>query len=144
MLSFLFSAPFNASEVVTAHNSSSTSLLVNWSHLPEKHFQGTPIGYKITFHPVELENDVNYVSVNYTKNSTTLTNLTAYTIYVIRVSAVSSGGIGPANTVKARTDSEGTIESIILHGSKISSLNHDITKQCRVSKLSHIYKPLVY
>ena len=111
---------------------------MNWSHLPEKQFQGKPIGYKITFHPVELENDVNYVSVNYTTNSTTLTNLTAYTIYVIRVSAVSSGGIGPANTVKARTDSEGTIESIILHGSKICSLNHNITKQCRVRKLSHI------
>ena len=117
---------------------------MNWSHLPEKQFQGKPIGYKITFHPVELENDVNYVSVNYTTNSTTLTNLTAYTIYVIRVSAVSSGGIGPANTVKARTDSEGTTESIILHGSKICSLNHNITKQCRLRKLSHIYKPLVY
>ena len=108
--------------MVTAHNSSSTSLLVNWSHLPEKQFQGKPIGYKITFHPVELENDVNYVSVNYTTNSTTLTNLTAYTIYVIRVSAVSSGGIGPANTMKARTDSEGIVESIILYGSKICTL----------------------
>ena len=78
-----------------------------------KKFQGKPIGYKITFHPVESGIDVNHVSVNYTTNSTTLTNLTAYTIYVIRVSAVSSGGIGPANTVKARTDSEGTVESII-------------------------------
>ena len=108
--------------MVTAHNSSSTSLVVNWSHLPEKQFQGKPISYKITFHPVELRIGVNHVSVNYTTNSTTLTNLTAYTIYVIRVSAVSSGGIGPANTVKVRTDSEGTVESIILYGSKIRSL----------------------
>ena len=105
--------------MVTAHNSSSTSLVVNWSHLWEKQFQGKPIGYEITFHPVELEIDVSHVSVNYTTNSTTLTNLTAYTIYVIHVSAVSSGGIGPAKTVKARTGSEGTVESIILYGSKI-------------------------
>ena len=82
---------------------------MNWRHLPEKKFQGKPFGYKITFHPVKSGIDVKYVSVNYTTNSTTLTNLTAYTIYVIRVSAVSSGGIGPANTVKARTDSEGTV-----------------------------------
>ena len=107
--------------MVTAHHSSSTSLVVNWSHLPEKRFQGKPVGYKITFHPVGSENDVNRVSVNYTTNSTTLTNLTAYTIYVIRVSAVSSGGIGTANTVKARTDAEGTVELIIIYQSKICS-----------------------
>lgn len=47
------------------------------------------------------------MSVNYTKNTTTLTNLTVYTMYVINVSAVSSGGIGIANTVKARTGAEG-------------------------------------
>lgn len=121
MLSF-FSAPSRASEVVTAHNSSSTNLVVSWSHLPEKQFKGKPIGYQITFHPFELEIDVNYVSVNFATNSTTLTNLAAYTVYVINVSAVSSGGIGPANTVKARTDSEGTVESIIIYGRKICSL----------------------
>ena len=60
-----------------------------------KQFQGKPIGYEITFHPVKLGIDVNRMRVNYRKNSTTLTNLTAYIIYVIRVSAVSSGGIGP-------------------------------------------------
>ena len=86
-----------------------------------KQFQGKPIGYKITFHTVESGIDVSHVSVNYTINSTTLTNLTAYTMYVIRVSAVSSGGIGPANTVEARTDSEGTAESKILYGKKIDS-----------------------
>ena len=98
---------------------------MNWSNLPEMQFQGKPLSYKITFHPVELRIDVNHVSVNYTTNSTTLTNLTAYTIYVIRVSAVSSGGIGPANTMKARTDSEGTVESIILYGNMFSSLKID-------------------
>ena len=47
------------------------------------------------------------MSLNYTTNATTLTNLTVYTMYVINVSAVSSGGIGPANTARARTDAEG-------------------------------------
>ena len=93
-----------------------------------KQFQGKPIGYEITFHPVKLGIDVNHMSVNYRTNSTTLTNLTAYTIYVIRVSAVSSGGIGPANTVKARKDSQGTVESIIVYGSeKCSPIRLGIT-----------------
>ena len=47
------------------------------------------------------------MSINHTSNITTLTNLTVYTMYVINVAAVSSGGIGPANTAKARTDARG-------------------------------------
>ena len=81
---------------------------MNWSHLPEKLFQGKPIGYKITFHTVELEKDLNYVRVNYRTNTTTLNNLTIYSMYIIYVSAVSSGGIGPENSARARTDAEGT------------------------------------
>ena len=75
-------------------------------------FQGKPIGYKITYYPVYSANDVISLNVNYTTNTTTLTNLTVYTMYAINVSAVSSGGIGPANTAKARTGAEGRKVSI--------------------------------
>ena len=94
--------------MVVARNSSSTSMVVRWSHLPEDIFRGQPIGCNITYHPVNLESSFSVLSVNYPTNTTTLTNLTVYTMYVINVSAVSSGGIGPANTVTARTDAEGT------------------------------------
>ena len=47
------------------------------------------------------------MTVNYT-NATQLTNLSAFTMYVINVSALSSGGVGPWNTTKARTGDEGT------------------------------------
>ena len=70
-------------------------------------FQGKPVGYKITYYPVNSANDVVSLSVKYTTNTTTLTNLTVYAMYVINVSAVSSGGIGPVNTAKARTGAEG-------------------------------------
>ena len=95
--------------MLTAYNSSSTSLVVKWSHLPEEHFQGEPIGYSITYYPDDLRRDSNFVTVSYkrTINTTTLTDLAVYTMYIINVSAVSSGGIGPANTAKARTDAEG-------------------------------------
>ena len=47
------------------------------------------------------------MTVNYT-NITELTNLSAFTMYVIYVSALSSGGVGPGNNAKARTDDAGT------------------------------------
>ena len=95
--------------MVVARNSSSTSMVVRWSHLPENILRGQPIGCSITYHPVNLESSFSVLSVNYPTNTTTLTNLTVYTTYVINVTAVSSGGIGPASTAKARTDAEGEI-----------------------------------
>ena len=100
-------APRQGPEVVIVHDSSSTSLVLRWSHLPKEYFQGQPIGYKIAYNPVDFKSNIHFVSVNYTTNSTALTNLTVYTTYIINVSAVSSGGIGPAKTVKAKTGAEG-------------------------------------
>ena len=107
------SAPFRAPDLVISYNYSSTSLVIKWRHLLLEDFRGKPIGYRITYHPVNSENDVISLSVNYTSNTTTLTNLTVYTMYVINVSAVSSGGIGPANTAKARTGAGGNVISSI-------------------------------
>ena len=105
----MISAPSRAPDLVIAYNLSSTSLAVKWRHLPENYYQGEPLSYKISYNQTASENNINFVSVNYTSNTTTLTNLTVYTVYVINVSAVSSGGIGPANTAKARTGAEGTM-----------------------------------
>ena len=80
---------------------------VKWNYLSEEDFKGKPIGYNITYYSVDIENDVKFVRLNFTANTTTLTNLTVYTMYAINVSAVSSGGIGPANTARARTDAGG-------------------------------------
>lgn len=100
-------APLLAPGLLTAHNSSSTSLLVKWTGLQEEDFRGKPIGYNIIYYPAVVEGDINFFRVNYMINTTILTNLTIYTKYVINVSAVSSGGIGPVKTAKARTDAEG-------------------------------------
>ena len=68
------------------------------------------MGYKVTYYPDGLESVINLVVVNLT-NTTELTNLYAFTMYVINISAVSSGGVGPWNTIKARTDDAGTEET---------------------------------
>ena len=65
------------------------------------------MGYKVTYYPDGLESVLNLVAVNLT-NTTELTDLSAFTMYVINISAVSSGGVGPWNTIKARTDDAGT------------------------------------
>ena len=75
--------------------------------MPKQYYHGQVIGYKIIFYPVDLESDFNFVSVNYTTKTTTLTDLAVYTMYVINVSAVSSGGLGPAVMAMSRTDAEG-------------------------------------
>lgn len=104
------SAPSRAPVSATTHKSTSMSLVVKWSHLLEEDFQGHPIGYRIAYTPADEGRDINFVRVNYTTNTATLTDLSVYTMYVINVSAVSSGGIGPAKTVKARTDAGGIIK----------------------------------
>ena len=103
---FISSAPSRSPHLVTAYTFSSTSLVVQWSLLLEENFQGQPIGYRI-FYSEEAEDDKKAVYLNYTTNIATLTNLTVYAMYVINVSAVSSGGIGPGKTAKARTGAEG-------------------------------------
>ena len=75
--------------------------------MPRQYYQGKPIGYNIIYYPVDFESDFKLVNVNYTTNATTLTELDVYTKYDIHVSAVSSGGVGPAEMTMARTDAEG-------------------------------------
>ena len=102
-------APSQAPDFVIAEKLGSTCLTVKWNRLPQEHFQGQPIGYSIKYYPNNLRGAINYVSVNFASNTTTLTNLTVYTVYVINVSAVSLGGIGPASTATAQTGAEGII-----------------------------------
>ena len=101
-------APSRAPNFLIIHISSSTSLVVEWSQLPEDYFQGKLIGYDVTYYPADSEREINRLSVHFGMNTTTLVNLTVYTLYVINVSAVSSAGIGPASTIQARTGAEGT------------------------------------
>ena len=63
--------------------------------------------------------------MNYT-NTTALINLAAFTMYVINVSAVSSGGVGPGNTTKARTNDAGINDFLLVN--KTSGLNSPIQK----------------
>ena len=93
--------------MVTAYNSSSTSLVVKWSQLTEEQFQGQPVGYLINYYAFRPDGVIKDFIVNYTTNTTTLTDLIPYTVYVIYVSAISSGGTGALTIAQTRTGAAG-------------------------------------
>ena len=138
---FSSSAPSRAPDIITAHNSSSTSLIVTWNHLPKQYFKGEPLGYKVTYYPLGLETNISFVAVNYT-NTTALINLAAFTMYVINVSAVSSGGVGPGNTTKARTNDAGINDFLLV--SKTSGLNSPIQKHTVIVLIAQSFRLSVY
>ena len=131
---FFLLAPSQSPGLVAAYNFSSSILIVKWSHLPEEHFHGPPIGYIVTYYAVDLEGEIKFVKVNFTTSTTTLTNLTVYTMYVINVSAVSSGGIGPANTIQVRTGAEGTVGLSFLRYSFGGKANHNVDLMISIKK----------
>ena len=87
---------------VTAYNTSSTSLVVKWSHVPRQYVPGKPFGYKI-YYVSFTDTELPFVTVNYTTNTTTLTSLRVYTRYRIAVAAVSSVGEGYLKVTYAST-----------------------------------------
>ena len=99
----MFAAPSRAPDLVTAYNTSSTSLVVKWTHVPKDYLRGRPIGYNITYYTVDFKSEIKTVSVNYTTNITNLMGLDVYTKYGINVSVVSSGGVGPTKSTFAST-----------------------------------------
>ena len=96
-------APSRAPDLVIAYNTSNTSLVVKWSHLPRQYFRGEPIAYYIYYIPAHSETDYKITSVKYTTNTTTLTGLAVYTMYVVYVSAMSSRGVGPSKSTLVST-----------------------------------------
>lgn len=98
----MLSAPYEPPDLVTAYNTSSTSLVVKWSHVPTKYFGGKPIGYNV-YYSSYWDDGYQFVSVSYTTNTATLTNLQVYTMYIVAVAAVSSGGEGPLESGRATT-----------------------------------------
>ena len=71
------------------------------------------------------------MNVNFSTNTATLTNLTVYAMYIINVSAVSSGGIGPANTAEARKGAEGME---VLRQNFLSFNKHDMISHAQLAE----------
>ena len=94
----MLSAPSVAPDSVLADSYSPSTLEIEWAGIPEKSFNGRPLGYNISYFPDGLESDLSFATIAYDFQSYYyhfLSGLAFNTTYVIRVSAVSGGGIGP-------------------------------------------------
>ena len=104
-----FTEPDAFPENVTGFNKSSTSLFVEWRHIPRGHRNGILQGYRITYYPNKSYQAVKHKTVESTRSSTTLSNLKKYTWYVIKVAGYTSKGLGPhpPRPLEIRTSEDG-------------------------------------
>ena len=101
---------------VTAHNTSSTSILVQWKAVPEDHVNGILRGYHVFYKRADKVNtSVNVVRVNVSTLSAELQGLKKYGEYVIRVAAFTVGDGKKSIPEFCRTDedSKSVLDSVL-------------------------------
>ena len=93
LLTFFFTAPNAPPSNVQGHNSSSTSILVQWGDVPEAEQNGNILRYTVTYRALPGGSDETEVVDAPTKQAT-LMGLNEYTNYSITVFASTSKGNG--------------------------------------------------
>ena len=107
MFIFTFSDPGAAPSNVTAKNTSSTSILVQWNEVPEDKRHGRIRDYTVIWKREPGIYPEKTMVVNAPKLQLELTNLTKYTEYSIQVLAATRIGKGPASLpIVQRTDED--------------------------------------
>ena len=99
---------------VSGFNKSSTSLYVEWQHIPQQNKNGILKGYIITYAPTQDQLSQS-ITVNSARSSVTLENLKKYTYYNIRVAGFTSKGLGPypPKVLKLQTSEDGKWRHVI-------------------------------
>ncbi|XP_071438889.1 putative receptor-type tyrosine-protein phosphatase mosPTP-1 isoform X2 [Hetaerina americana] len=92
--------------ITTAHNTSSTSLLISWKAPPKETIHGEFLGYRISYRPRDKgEKDAKETYIRDPKvESHTLTGLDTYTQYLVSLQVFNPEGPGPITTVLVMTD----------------------------------------
>jgi len=99
--------PDGAPQNVSAHNSSSKSILVTWDEVPVEQQNGIITGYTITYQS-QTENHNGNVSAGPSVRQQNITGLKEYIFYNITLFASTVKGAGPHSTpvVVVRTDQD--------------------------------------
>ena len=106
VVKFFFSEPTAAPSNVRGHNTSSTSILVEWDDVPAYDQNGIIMSYNITYQSL-TENHSNSTTVDYPVRQVTLLDLKEFVIYSITVFASTKIGDGPASDpVYVKTDED--------------------------------------
>lgn len=113
--------PSRAPGNVTSTNTSSTSLLITWQHIPKKFVHGVLLGYRVFYHQLVDEKEIsprrrkraiyilNETVVTLPPNTTFLGifNLTKFTNYSFRIFGFTSKGDGKiSQTFNVSTDED--------------------------------------
>ena len=106
-LSHFILEPDGAPQDVSAHNSSSTSILVTWDDVPVQQQNGIITRYTITYQS-QTENHNGNVSADPSDRQLNITGLKEYVFYNITMFASTVKGDGPHSTpvVVVRTDQD--------------------------------------
>nr|XP_058950117.1 protein sidekick-1-like [Pocillopora verrucosa] len=114
--------PSAAPSNVRGHNTSSTSILVEWDDVPAYDQNGIIMSYNITYQSL-TENHSNSTTVDYPVRQVTLLDLKEFVIYSITVFASTKIGDGPASDpVYVKTDEDKpTAAPVNVTGHKTSS-----------------------
>ena len=91
---------------IDATPNSPFSVIVEWSNLIQKEWNGNPIGYEVRYN--DLNGNFGNETVLFPVSSSTLQGLTPSTTYVIEVCAYTMEGVGPCQKVDATTLPSGT------------------------------------
>ena len=98
--------PSASPEGVTGHNSSSTSILVQWNDVKQDDQNGNITGYKVMYKALPSGSDETE-TVNASVKQLNITGLNEFTDYSIRVLAFTVKGDGPlSSAITVRTDED--------------------------------------
>ena len=143
--SFNTPVPSRAPGNITSTNTSSTSLLITWQHIPKKLVHGILLGYRVFYHQFVHEEEigtrrrkraidiVNETIETLPPNATFLRifSLTKFTNYSFRIVGFTSKGEGKiSQTFNVSTDEDGTLmfDSLVIQPSEIQYSNNHSKK----------------
>lgn len=95
LLPLIFPVPSEGPTNFTGHNTSSTSLVIKWSSIPQEFINGILLGYKI-YHARASELNIPYETLTVSPDtfSKELTGLSKYTEYCIQIAGFTRKGDG--------------------------------------------------
>ena len=99
-------APTLSPASVTARNTSSTSLLVEWQRIPEISRHGVILGYAINYTDLVFNTRLTVTKNNWGSLQITLDTLDKYRYYKIDIAGYTKKGVGPFISTRAITDED--------------------------------------
>ena len=104
----LYSVPSQPPQELKGLNTSSTSIKVTWTDVPESDRNGIITGYSIYYRLESSGGAWSTVNVNPDQYFVTLTSLQFWSVYDLKIAASTSKGIGIESAIiKTRTDEDG-------------------------------------